>query len=64
MGNHTLNKAKQLPVVYFQNILCQSVFCRIINAFPYVLKDVDTIVLVFNQLELTDFVNFRFKFAI
>ena len=38
--------------------LCHSVFCHIINAFPCVLKDVDIIFLVFNQLELTNLVNF------
>ena len=60
MRNHTRNKAKQLPVVYFQKYtLCHLVFCRIINAFPCVLKDVDIIFLVFNQLELTNSVNIR-----
>ena len=59
MGNHTWNKATQLPVVHFQYTLCQSVFCRIIHAFPCVLKDVDIIFLVFYQLELTNSVNFR-----
>ena len=39
--------------------LCHAVFCRIINAFPCVLKDVDIIFFVFNQLELTNSVNFR-----
>ena len=39
--------------------LSQSVFCRIINAFPRVLKDVDIIFLVLYQLELTNSVNFR-----
>ena len=44
----------------FKNyILCHSVFCRIINAFPCVLKDVDIIFLIFNQLQLTNSVNFR-----
>ena len=37
----------------------QSVFCRIINAFPCVLKYVDIIFLVLNQLELTNSVNCR-----
>ena len=54
MGNHTRNNTKQLPVEYFKKniyiyILCQSVFCRIINAFPCVLKVVDIIFLVFNH---------------
>ena len=40
-------------------ILCHSVFCCIINAFPCVLKDADIIFLIFNQLELTNSVNFR-----
>ena len=39
--------------------LSKSVFCRIINAFPFVLKDVDIIFLVVYQLELTNSVNFR-----
>ena len=61
MRNYTWNKVKQLPVVYFQKkyTLCHSVFCRIINAFPRVLKDVYIIFLVFNRLELTNSVNFR-----
>ena len=60
MRNHTWNKAKQLPVVYFQKIYIVSFgFLPFINAFPCVLKDVDIIVLVFNQLELTNSVNFR-----
>ena len=52
--------AKQLPVVYFQKYtLCRAVFCRIIIVFPCVLKDVDNVFFVFNQLELTISVNFR-----
>ena len=47
MRNHTRNKAKQLPEVYFQKYtLSHSVFCCIINAFPYVLEDDDIIFLV------------------
>ena len=38
--------------------LCQSVVCPIINAFSCVLKDVYIIFLVFNQLKLTNSVNF------
>ena len=53
-------RLKQLSVVYLKKYtLCQSIFCRIINAFPCVLKDVDIIFLVCNQLELTNSVNIR-----
>ena len=45
--------------IFKKYTLCHSVFCHIINAFPCILKDVDIIFLVFNQLELTNSVKFR-----
>ena len=62
MGNHTRDKVKQLPVAYFQKIyIVPIVFLSYYNAFPCVLKDVDIIIFffAFNQLELTNSVNFR-----
>ena len=65
-GKPYTEQAKQLPVVSLKKYtLCQSVFCRNINAFSCVLKDVDIIFLVFNQLELTKLSQFSYlKFVI
>ena len=62
MRNHTRNKAKQLRIVYFQNIhiLPFGFLPYYRNALPCVLKDVDVIyLLVFNQLEFTNSVKLR-----
>ena len=60
MRNHTLNKDKQLPVVYFQKLyIVPFGFLPYYKCISMCFKDVDIILSVFNQLELTNSFNFR-----
>ena len=60
MLNHTWNKAKQLPVVYYQKIYIVPIgFLSYYKCISMCFKRVDIIFVVFNQLELTNSVNFR-----